>query len=662
MKKLFSLIVVATLCLFFGSAVMCGGQIEPSTDNLSLQRHRDSGPDVKDVASEEASPEASPDASINPFVWVQTSGNNSFVFGTNPQGTTIFANANAAGDLLVLAARSGEANGSIHPPTDTAGNTWTLAYDEPDNGTNDGHMVVYYAFNCKTSVAGNKITITSNTGVNDINDLVAVEYAGAATSNPLDAANAAFSTSGSPTSVPLTTTSPGDLLIGWTTSASAQLTPGATTPDKRYQTGSDLYEDGVAAGSGMINITSQPTDASFNAIAVAFKASGSVPPPDGGTEAEAGSDATDGGDADVDAADASDGTVEEGGGVGSGKTVLGFYAGYQTNLVSPANIDWAGLTHLGVAFYFFNGDCTLNQTIYQGSDASGAALASSLISNAHAHGVKVLAAIGGQGSQTCFEANTTASTLPGFVNTLTGVMNTNGYDGWDLDWEGLPSTDEAPMINLDQALRTAMPNAIITLDVSWENGNFPVDKSSYGIMSQYVDQINVMTYGMDGPWGWLSWHSSALFYSNGQAPSSIDNSTGMYLAGRVPAAKLGFGIGAFGVCIGPPVNAPLQQTGSASFNGDDNAMSYANITSLYQPFGTYNWDNSAMASYLSFTSATGPAGCGYISFDDANSIQAKGNYLKAHGLGGVIFWTIGESTINGNSNPLLDATNLYILH
>jgi chitinase len=88
-------------------------------------------------------------------------------------------------------------------------------------------------------------------------------------------------------------------------------------------------------------------------------------------------------------------------------------------------------------------------------------------------------------------------------------------------------------------------------------------------------------------------------------------------------------------------------------------MSYANIVASYAPKGTYAWDATAKAGYLSFAAATGPAGCTMISYEDERSIAEKGAYVQSQGLGGAMIWTIGQghlpTAVNGTQDPLLQA-------
>jgi chitinase len=68
---------------------------------------------------------------------------------------------------------------------------------------------------------------------------------------------------------------------------------------------------------------------------------------------------------------------------------------------------------------------------------------------------------------------------------------------------------------------------------------------------------------------------------------------------------------------------------------------------------------------LAFSSAHAPDGCGFISYDDEQSIAAKASYVKSNGLGGVIEWEINEAyqaSAATAKNPLLTAIASSILH
>jgi chitinase len=107
----------------------------------------------------------------------------------------------------------------------------------------------------------------------------------------------------------------------------------------------------------------------------------------------------------------------------------------------------------------------------------------------------------------------------------------------------------------------------------------------------------------------------------------------------VPAAKLGIGIPFYGTCW-RGVTGPNQTPGTIA--ADDNVMSYANIMSQYHDASARRWDDAAKATYLSFGTGTGPQACTFVTYEDEQSIAAKGAYVRSAGSGGAIVWTINQ--------------------
>lgn len=94
-------------------------------------------------------------------------------------------------------------------------------------------------------------------------------------------------------------------------------------------------------------------------------------------------------------------------------------------------------------------------------------------------------------------------------------------------------------------------------------------------------------------------------------------------------------------------------------------MSYANIVRDYLPHATANFDASNKAPYLSSATPFGPNNCNFVGYDRAESIAAKGAYVRAPGLGGAIIWTIGMGHLAnkpvGQRDPLMDAAKVAFL-
>jgi chitinase len=253
-----------------------------------------------------------------------------------------------------------------------------------------------------------------------------------------------------------------------------------------------------------------------------------------------------------------------------------------------------------------------------------------------------------------------------FVRNLVDFAAEHGFDGFDLDWEPFDAFDRPLLQGLAEALRVANPAFILTLPGGWVSATNPNVDSFCAQISRVVDQINIMSYGMAGTWsGWHSWHSSALAGHTASTPSSVSSSAEAFIEAGVPAAKLGIGIGFYGACWAPPVTGPGQSVGGSEVVAGDNTMSYRDIIDRYFSAASRHWDNVAKVPYLSFGAATGPQQCTFVSYDDAESILAKGTYARQTGLGGTIIWTVNQGHLPnrpaGQRDPLLAATKRAFL-
>ena len=189
-----------------------------------------------------------------------------------------------------------------------------------------------------------------------------------------------------------------------------------------------------------------------------------------------------------------------------------------------------------------------------------------------------------------------------------------------------------------------LPGAVLTAPAEITTLTFPNVPPVYREVAPQLDRINLMTYGMEGPWeGWQSSHSSPLDGAAEATPSSVAVAVGHFLVAGIPASKLGVGIGFFGDCWTKPVTGPGQSLRGATIAATDNELSYTTIMASYFAPAAAHFDPAAQVPYLSFGAPTGPQRCTYISYEDRASIAAKGAWARAHGLGGAIVWTINQA-------------------
>jgi chitinase len=294
------------------------------------------------------------------------------------------------------------------------------------------------------------------------------------------------------------------------------------------------------------------------------------------------------------------------------------------------------------------------------------ALVDDLVQRAHAAGTRTLLMVGGGAAREALLAATTDELRPTFVAALVAFARERQFDGLDLDWEPLPGADHDSFLALVADLRAAWPEAVLTAAAA----HLPASRDSadrmYGRAAEHLDRLNVMTYSMAAAQGgWQSWHSAALYGEGPLTPTSIDHSVRGYLAAGVPPARLGIGIGFFGVCYTPPVDGPRQELRRSTIAAADCSMSYADIMRRYFDPAARRWDAEARVPYLALSAPTGPHGCGYVSYEDEQSIAERAAYVAERGLGGVIVWAVNEGFVKdapaGERDPLMDALAEHFL-
>ncbi len=340
----------------------------------------------------------------------------------------------------------------------------------------------------------------------------------------------------------------------------------------------------------------------------------------------------------------------------SSKWVSGYYTGYNSYMLPPQEIYWPGLTQIVMGTVLANPDGSLDTTFYL-DPTNGSLLAQQISTLAHHNHKKALLQLGGPGNG----ANISSAIQNNqslFINNLLNVMNTYGYDGFDLDWEEEDNVNYTQFVSFANALRTAVPTAILTLPVecipTWQTRVNP------GIVevSQYVDEVNLMSYypgTMDNSTNWYSWFNSPLKGEKSNTPVSIENSLSRYNETGIPKNKLGMGISFYAVGYTgiPMITGPDQPVNSTyKFTGGDNIYQLAKLfgTSWANDEQYLHWNDDAVEPYLNLP-VPDWSGARYLTFETPQSIIEKGNFTRDNGYGGIIIWTINQGYVSDNSDP-----------
>ena len=335
-----------------------------------------------------------------------------------------------------------------------------------------------------------------------------------------------------------------------------------------------------------------------------------------------------------------------------GKVLLAYYYNDGTNPYNSSKIPYDKLTHICHSFVVPNADGSLN--------VAAGFLEPQLLTKAHAAGVKVLISTGGGGTYAAYAAIAgNAATRNTFENNMVNFINANGYDGIDIDWEGMTNAaDKANYTALITELRAKF-NAGQPPGVNWlitaavPMTNYWGQWIDYPAIMGSVDFFNLMEYDMHGGWSDHMGYNAPLF-ANPSDPDAMSDVMGvdyMLVTRGVPASQVVMGVPFYGYDF-MNISAPFGTCGGTC--GDPNViqLNYKTVAAGYLNNGwTYHWDAVSHVPYL-----TKDVGTGIITYDDPQSITDKVNYaVTTRGLKGVMMWDLSGDYIPWQGQPLMDA-------
>ena len=326
------------------------------------------------------------------------------------------------------------------------------------------------------------------------------------------------------------------------------------------------------------------------------------------------------------------------------KIVLAYYADWNKPGYSASTIPYSKLTHLCHAFVLPNADGSLN--------VGAGFLEPTLISGAHAAGVKVLVSIGGANGSAYFPG-IAAGNRANFANSVRNFILTNNYDGVDIDWE-FPNnaTDRGNFNLMVQALRstfTAAGHPEWLISGAFSSDLWQAPQYDLATLKNSLNFFNVMTYDYHGSWSSHMGHCAPLGRGTGD-PDNISGqqSINYYLGQGVPASQLVYGLAFYGY------DFPVEDLNNGCPGGNCGGTTYIGYLAAAADVGngwTRYWDAAASSPYLR-NNATAHT----ITYDDPQSIQAKSDWaLNSANLGGVFMWELSQDYVGPNKQPLLDA-------
>ena len=224
-------------------------------------------------------------------------------------------------------------------------------------------------------------------------------------------------------------------------------------------------------------------------------------------------------------------------------------------------------------------------------------------------------------------------------------------DGVDIDWEyptqsadnetGCDPNDTKNFNLVLKELRDTLGTDKIISFASSSSAKY-VD---WGTAMKYLDYVNVMTYDMGAaPNGHNSpLHKSAMFNQR-----SWDESIEAHVKGGVPKNRQVMGIPCYGKSKKNPTDSEKIFEYSVKFYEIADILEKGTYRgkALVRPVSR-RWEATSKVPYL-----VDGAGVNVLSYDDVESVTAKGEYIKAGGELGAMFW---EYRYDDSKNSLIKA-------
>lgn len=296
-------------------------------------------------------------------------------------------------------------------------------------------------------------------------------------------------------------------------------------------------------------------------------------------------------------------------------------------------------------------------TAFVTADASGYLSGSSTLSNvsnfimprAKENGNWVIMSIAPESNWSSIAANTTATNA--FADNIVSMINQYGFDGVDIDWETPTDQEKTRFTALMKVVHTKVkannPNHLVTTAITggmWQPPRYDLNNSK-----EYLDYINIMTYGMTSNSGQYqnalykssTFHDSVFRAGQSLSTASIDESVKMFKNSYgITYQKMIVGVAFYGI-----KQTRTYDEGSNTFSPFKNAGSvyYNHISSVYMNDDNYSlrYDSNAGVPYIIKTDGTE-----FISFDNPQSILEKSRYIQRNQLGGMMFWEYGTDSTN----------------
>ena len=224
-----------------------------------------------------------------------------------------------------------------------------------------------------------------------------------------------------------------------------------------------------------------------------------------------------------------------------------------------------------------------------------------------------------------------------FCQSVKNLLDLHKLDGVDIDWEyptqsadnetGCDPSDTQNFNLVLEELRATLGTSKIISFASKSDAQY-VD---WKVAMTYLDYVNVMTYDMGAaPNG----HNSPLHKSARFSQRSWDESISAHVNGGVPKNRQVMGVPFYGKSKKNPTDAEKIFEYSVKYYEIPDILEKGIYRS--KPLArkvSRSWEPTSMVPFL-----VDESGTNVLSYDDPESVAAKGQYVKTNGMLGAMFW------------------------
>ncbi|HZE83609.1 MAG TPA: glycoside hydrolase family 18 protein [Puia sp.] len=335
-----------------------------------------------------------------------------------------------------------------------------------------------------------------------------------------------------------------------------------------------------------------------------------------------------------------------------GPAVIGYYAGRNSAIDS---FEIEKLTHIIFSF------CHLKDNRLSVNNANDSTIIRHLVAlKSRNPGLKVILSLGGWGGcRSCPQVFSTRKGRKEFSSSVKELADYFQTDGIDLDWE-YPALSNVPGYPFSPADKDNFTRLVRQLrrklgkeqEISFAAGGFTkyLEQSiDWKKVVRRVNYINLMTYDLVSGYDTISGHHTPL-YSTSMQKESTDHAVRWLDSMGMPRSKIAIGVAFYARIFAnvDSLNNGLYRP--CVFRRGVPYRDQATVLSADSGYA-YHWDPVAQAPYLYNASKKF-----FVSYDDTMSIRLKTRYALERGLGGVMFWQLGEDRFHDGLLNVIDRT------